>query len=239
MRINDSLLVESPELCLARAANDKSIPFVKIVELGCELCGTYQFDAYPAPHLRKRNPLATLQSIEAFLGNSSEIYGSKRLRNALKYILENSASPMETALALHLSLPQRLGGTGLGAPILNQRISLSKKDLAIANKSYYICDLFWPSRLIVEYDSNAWHTGAERIESDAKRRNALEAKGFRVVTVTKNQLASADEMAKIEQTLFRHLGKRQRTTVANYQEKRSRLRSMLLSPWINDQNYWQ
>lgn len=83
--------------------------------------------------------------------------------------------------------------------------------------------------MAVEYDSDAYHTGAERIASDASRRNALSYLGNAVVTVTRAQVLDCDGMDKTARAIAKLLGKRLRFDDRTWKPARLALRRELLS----------
>ena len=110
--------------------------------------------------------------------------GYQERRTATRYLLDGSASAMETLLALLLYLPNNLGGYGLKKPKLNYRVDAPASLRELADRSYCLCDLCWPeANLAVEYDSRLHHSEPGRQSSDARRRSTLIALGFTVITV--------------------------------------------------------
>lgn len=184
-RIDQTLLCTSPEFCFIQMANMTTIQ--ELIALGCELCSYYsiQHEGY----LESPNRTTHLK-LASFVRNNSSEHGIKAARRALGYIIGGARSPSETALALLASLPLSLGGYALPKPFLNRKIKLGDRARMAARKNYYRCDLLWPrANLALEYDSDAEHTGKERIASDSIRRNILQAeKGITVITVTNRQL---------------------------------------------------
>lgn len=62
---------------------------------------------------------------------------------------------------------------------LMQRVEVPKGDWRVAYGRQFRCDLLWPTAsLCVEYDSDMFHTGSQKIARDARRRNALASLGF-------------------------------------------------------------
>ena len=69
-------------------------------------------------------------------------------------------------------------------------------------------DLLWrPHDLILEYDSDAFHVGTEKLHADAIRRTQLQAAGYTVVTLTKGQLDDSEAFACVVDALRRGMGK--------------------------------
>lgn len=219
------LFVSSPELCFVQLATLLAFPL--LVECGYELCGTYGIQS--DEELISRAPLATISSMRKFIDNAPGLYGTKEAARALRYVAEKSASPMETKLAMFLSLPLRLGGYGLSLPRMNQRINFGEKARKTVLKKYFSCDLYWPeSKFAVEYESDRYHTGSERIARDSIRRNALDYLGIDVITTTRVQLYSCQEMDKVATVAAKHLGRRIRKTKRDWTGEKIRLRSQLL-----------
>jgi len=155
--------------------------------------------------------------------------GQRNASRAVKYIDDGSASPMETILIMLLSLPQNLGGYGLSAPELNFRIDLGKIARKGSQKSYYVCDLYWPeSKLAVEYDSDKFHTGADHIAKDSMKRADLAAQGITVLTVTSRQIRNVFELDGFAKLVAAKLGIQLRYRNPEFPEAQYGLRKQLL-----------
>lgn len=97
------------------------------------------------------------------------------------------------------------------------------------NNGKFRCDLFWPdAKLALEYDSDMFHSGAEKINRDSARRSSLEALGVHVVSVTSRQVNNPAELDKLAHIVGNKLGKRLRISMQDAQRKRMLLRSNLL-----------
>jgi len=234
----NGLFVSSPELCFIQMARELSL--IKLIELGFELCGSYSLPVLSAGvaesgdlgnALKKHPPLTNHRKLTAFTARNRGERGAGRAARALRYIADGSASPMETILVMLLTLPYKLGGYCLPMPEMNARIRPAKSAKKSASKSYYSCDLFWPDlNVAAEYDSDAHHTGAERIASDSKRRNTLASIGIVVITVTKQQIKSVVETEKAASLLASNMGKRLRNNEnPKFLGARHELRRLLFS----------
>jgi very-short-patch-repair endonuclease len=83
---------------------------------------------------------------------------------------------------------QLLEVAGLGSPVRQHEIRADGRVVARV-------DLAYPDeKLVVEYDSDAWHTGVARRHRDAERRNRLRALGWTVLEVTPGQLRSPQQL---------------------------------------------
>lgn len=88
---------------------------------------------------------------------------------------------------------------------------------------------FWPdAKLALEYDSDMFHTGAEKINRDSARRSSLEAQGIHVVSVTSRQVNNPAELDKLARIVSGKLGKRLRITMEDAPRRRVLLRAGLL-----------
>jgi len=214
------------------------LPLVKLVELGYELCGSYSLPANAGealkPHFLGRGfsigqPLTCRKRLDTFIARMPGFRGRKKAMHALGFIAENSASPMETKLTMLLTFPFMLGGYGFPLPELNSRITPIRSAKLLTSKSFYACDLYWPDfNLAVEYDSDRFHTGPERISDDSKRRNSLTVVGVEVITVTWEQVRNTNELDKIAQSIGKGMERRLQPRDPSFPDKRRKLRDLLL-----------
>lgn len=185
--VGENAFAVSPALALIQLARD--LDLIDWLILAYEFCGTYTLDKSHPKGFRNRAPLTSAEQIAQAADQLPGLKGIKKVRRALKYLKDGSASPMETALAIALALPRRLNGLQLGAMELNVPIELGEKGRALYPRSACRCDFYYPSKKIaLEYDSNAWHGTEEQRDSDALRRVALTAEGIEVVPVVFEQV---------------------------------------------------
>jgi len=174
-------------------------------------------------------PLTSKKAIRAITDNMKGVNGQKKAQRSLRYIIERSASPMETILCMLLTLPHKIGGYGLPAPELNKRVYIKNAANSRSGKPYYLCDLFWPkAKLAVEYDSDSYHTGADRIASDSAKRFALDELGIHVITLTSRQIRNPAVFERITKQIARKLGKRLRYSNQQFKIVNRELRDLLL-----------
>lgn len=214
---------------------------VDAVCIGMELCGTYSrwcLDpeiadggddvafgkgrgcAFDLPPVLRANRLP------AFAERLSALRGSQGARTALRWVLDNSASPMETAVYLLLCLPKRLGGYGLPKPVLNPKLMVSNPD---GLKERYP-DMFWVGANIdVEYNSDAEHSGEWARYRDSKREVELTVANVKVLPLTRAQLMDSAEFDAFAQGLRRMLGVHARGYDAAWAFRRDELRRRLLA----------
>ena len=228
----NELEVSSPELCFLQMAGH--LPLAGLIELGYELCGTYSMPMEGDPNVPlrgfyQRQPMTNIKKLSNFAARLPGVKGQKNATYALRYILENSASPMETKLSIILTLPYRLGGFAFSKPKMNMHIVPSKTEERFSGKAYYTCDLFWPDHdLAVEYDSDLYHTGSTHIADDSKKRNTLTLMGITVITVTTQQFYNNSEFEKVVRVLAKRMGKRLEFKKPDFAAAHSKLRNQLL-----------
>lgn len=213
----------APPLCFVHMATLLSRP--KLIELGYELCGTYDLSN---GNLRACAPLTSVEQLTAYVDSLGPVNGKRKAAQALRSIANGAASPRETILAMLLHLPYRMGGYGLEMPLLNYRIDLGKRERRIAGKNYLVCDLYWPeAKLDLEYDGGD-HSDPEQMQKDSMRRDALVSMGITVITVTKWQLEDGGEMNAIAHAVAERLGKRLRYVDPEFTRANIALRKELL-----------
>lgn len=219
------------------------VDLIDAILIGMELCGSYSKwrlepnimkDPYylsPAEERACTFELPTaMQSnrVRAFVENQQGNRGARGARTALRWVIDNSASPIETAVYLLLCLPKRLGGYGLPKPILNPKLIISNPS---GSKERYP-DLFWSGANIdVEYNSDSKHSGEWTRYRDSKRAIELTVANIKVLPLTRAQLMKTTEFDAFAQGLRRMLGVRSRATDADWEYRRNELRRRLLSTW--------
>lgn len=214
VRIEQGLYSSSPELlflCMGRKLN-----VIELAELGFELCGWYGLpNSGDAPFgMASRNPLSSAEAISRFLRQNSSIPGSGRAEYAARHLIDGSASPMESKMALACVLPHNLGGYALPKPRLNHRIVLD-------SGSAFRVDAFWPKANIgLEYDSRQFHTGEDRNIRDSRKRNMLASAGVEIISVTPPELRDPLLFEGIARRVACALGSRMRIRTQDYPDRR-------------------
>lgn len=184
------------------------LPMHFLVELACELAGSYRKDSRDLRGMIDRAPVLTVERLKEFADAAEGMRGVKRARQACWYVAEGSASPMETTLYTLLCLGVRQGGAGLPKPELNARIDLPVEQRRLAKRDFLRADMLWrQQKLVVEYDSDLAHADSHALNCDASRRNALQAVGYTVVTVTKDQVFNWGQFCSLTAMLAGMLGK--------------------------------
>ena len=226
-RIGDGAYIVAPHYLFEQLA--PSLSLIELVCLGFELCGDYRLASNTERSFRQRAALGTPGLFRQLLERGPWTRGGEKALRALRFVCAQSASPMETVAAIPLALPCAYGGYGLPKPQMNYRISLSRNAQATSGRSYLVADICWPEfGICAEYQSTQFHTGADRIDADARRQTALEECGFSVFEITAQQALSAHGMDGIAHAIAKKMGRRIRPKAA-WEEKRRIMRKKLLA----------
>ena len=205
-KIDTGLFVSVPEFAFLQMASVLSIE--KLILLGYEMCGAY-CTVNSSGLSSNEFALTTPAKILRFAESSRPCKGRAKAIRACKHIVENSASPKESQLAMLLCLPYKLGGYNLPCPRMNHRIELSSEKQAILKKRFLVCDLYWPSgKVDIEYDSDEFHAVRERLIADARRRAMLESLGITSINVTSTQIHNALDFDDLARTTARLMHKK-------------------------------
>lgn len=239
--IGHGVCICTPQFAFMRHA--AQVGLVDAVCDGIELCGSYsrwriEPNQMGDPYYQKPPeakgctfdlpPVMTAKQLQAFVERLEGQQGAVGARAAMKWVLNSSASPMETAVYLLLCLPKRLGGYGLPKPTLNPKLIVRNPD---GTKERYP-DLFWHGANIdVEYNSDSEHSGEWSRYRDSKREIELTVANVKVLPLTRPQLMSAIEFDAFAQGLRRMLGIRARAAGLDWVFRRNELRRQLLSNW--------
>ena len=244
--IGDEVAVSSPEFCFFQMAGE--LPLVKLIELGLELCGTYSLPAIntyrPGVETKdeakyNRPQLTNIKALKSFTARMKGVNGYKKACRALRYIADGSASPVESILFMFLTLPHSLGGYALPLPVLNRRINMSGAADSKSLKSSYVCDLLWAKAgIAIEYDSDNYHAGKDRIANDAIKRLDLASVGILEITVTSRQLNSPLELEILAKLISRKVGKQLRYKPQKFNKASHDLRCDLLWPIKGAENFF-
>lgn len=240
-----SLYVVIPELAFLQAASFLSL--IDLILFGCELCGAYGISTTSSQTSQTSNenlrdsgtfahrPFTNTAKISRFIETISQDPHRRtpnihKAKKALESVLDNSASPRESALSLMITAKRSEGGYALPKPILNQKIPINRSARHLFPRSFYRCDLFWPdANLAVEYDSDKFHSGTDKISQDSSRRGALNLLGIDVITVTNRQVSHVSEMDRVARSIAKKLNHRIRTERRyDYSSRKLALQNRLL-----------
>lgn len=174
------------------------------------------------------SPLSSVSRLRRYLDRAGGAPGAAKAQWALSHVRDNSASPMESLLALRLALPCPAGGYGMPHPEMNGRVAIAQEASSRYGQRYRVCDLLWrKERVAVEYDSDAYHASVQKIAEDSARRSELMHAGISVLTMTSRlfyDYASFDAQAHV---LGKMLRRRDRSQVRDLDRRRRALHHKL------------
>lgn len=233
-RIGHEVFVACPELCFLEAAS--FLPFDMLVLYGMELCGTYA-RLSEGDICYKCKALTSQRKIKSYLQKSPGAYGVRKAQSAARYLLNGSASPRESILAAIMTLPQRLGGFGMPAPLLNYGIEVNLPSKANFGKKQILHgDIVWrDARLIVEYDG-AQHGIENNHISDKQRDHLMLEAGFDVVRFTDQSIRSGAELERLAKLINRRAHLHRKREYLQWSCKKQQTLDTLLfhsdPPWV-------
>lgn len=219
VRVTRDVWVESPELLFLDAS--RSMGQIELIRLGMELCSRYCVDRDELLVSMNSEPPTSKSKLTEYLGTIDTSYGIDKARTAVGKLMDGSASPWETAVALMLSLPTRMGGFELPKPKLNKSHPLSAVGKRLVGVSSLRPDMLWEKEgVAIEYDSDVFHTSTESLRRDSARRKALEASGLNVLTLRSRDFGDFKTLFDNVCVLRQRLGMRNRRSNPKVQTRR-------------------
>lgn len=193
-QLTPTVLLASPSFCLQGMSAGTGLVGATVSAM--EICGSYARSPWAKDGFFERPPLADLDELRAHF-EETHSYGAKQARRALSHVTVGSRSPMETVVVLFFTLPLKMGGCGLPAPLLNVRLEIPPDLRAAIKRPYVVVDLCWlDQRVILEYDSYRWHSTPAAVDSDSTRNEGLRDEGWMVRSVTSGILKN-DAMRRL------------------------------------------
>ena len=181
------VMIASPELCFLQAAAEMSLP--QLILLGFQMCARFIADTYSPTGQSAITPITSVAALKSYLTRVKRVKGIQNARRAVRFILDNSNSPMETLLGMMAVLPYFLGGYKLPRPYLNLEVALSREGANVFGRPTCSCDLTWTiEKVIIEYDSNLTHLSVNQHAQDKKKSTALSLSGYQLINATASQL---------------------------------------------------
>lgn len=217
VRVGEGVLVSTPEIIGFQMARICTVN--ELVLLLSELLGTYAIDRSAKRGMRLRHdPLTSREELERFLRKMGHGYGTRKMREALPLVSQDSSSPMESKLALRIRAPREMGGYQASFVSMNEEISLRpigerldelrvrKPDIVFLNPRRVLDG--GPRRFIgVSLDYNGEdHRSPEREREDGLRRIELLAHGIKAYEIFKCHYDDIGIMDSLMQAIARDVG---------------------------------
>lgn len=220
-KIRDGLFITSPELVFARMGN--IVSETCLAEIGTNLCGRYYVNHKTSKIEDRRSFLTTPKQLQQFAQKASDLRGARKAQKALRWVMPNSGSPMETKMALLFCSPLWRGGFAL--PFAHMNYDVSAGRLAnLAEQSKFCIDLAESTNHTgFEYDGEESHLDPSK---DKRRRNALQGMGWKVFVIDKEVLFNPDATIRAALQVAKHFGIRLRfpkTWSESYMQMRKEL----------------
>ena len=236
-KVQADAYVSSPEFLFLQMA--RVLDLIPLVELGMELCGTYRRESTDGQTTYDQPILTTPRRIARFLDEVGQAYGYRRARQALAYVVPNSASPLETIVYLLLCLPRRLGGYAFPTPKLNATIKLGKRGRQHTLRKSSVPDLYWKDAKIDLECHGKMHELEERRTEDSMRRKALERMDVEVVELTYDEVKDPKLFQATVKRLAKKLSLRLRSkNESHFTAHEEALRSQLFPGHIQAKQLW-
>ncbi len=202
--------------------------FARAVQVLSDFSGTYRF--VPGGEMRyQTKPIMSPSSFRDYLVDMDTGKGIMRAREVAKTAFAGSASPMETMLALILSLPVEMGGFGLPRPELNVEVPADPTMSELCSGDTFFADLSWPSCLLEYY---GWRDhmgmGPKKVGEDAARANSLVSLGHTVLHATFEQVRTYEGISLLARQVAHALGVQLQKPTELERIWRSRLLALLL-----------
>lgn len=205
--LDDVIVVSSPELCFLQIAQE--MPFCRLVEAANNLCGTYVKSESAEFGQKSRSPLTNVGSIERYLKQAAGMHGVKKAKSALQFAENHTHSPMESILTVIARLPIFRGGYALRKMEINGIVLLSPEGAKLFGKETCCCDMVWEElKVVLEYDSNLTHLKKSQHFRDKRKYTALTMSGYKVISITAEQISSFRSVEETFQSIRKVLGMR-------------------------------
>lgn len=231
-------MAERLRLAMKRGLLTREAAFSRLMALSSELCGTYARDpanpvggecAWKVASLCKTNELR--DSLEA----TSGVRGVVEARRVASLVIEGSASPTESLLAMVMSLPAELGGVPMPAFLHNKELAWPGDVRQLVNHQTMTPDFYWPRHAVaLEYDG-AVHEDRKNVREDHRRQQDYAICDIVLVTSQADDVRSAHALERLMRLVALKLAAGEepdfmlRVELALQDESASRMRTMLLS----------
>ena len=222
VKVSPEFAIAGPELLFIDAV--ATMPLPRALLFGMEICGTYTLrQSFPSAErpVYQIEPATSVAKIAEVieLCRGSRIRGIDAARDALPFLMDNAASPMESVLALMLRLPLSRGGIGMGSPQLNPQVPVNEELRKFTSAELFHPDIYFKDYAIdLEYESEEFHPDlgdwdaldadsreaiANKAKEDKQRMRIIQSLGIRVFQVTYDDFKSDQALdLLIEQLLL-------------------------------------
>lgn len=243
MRIESGVYCTSPAFTALLCSRGKSL--AEVLMLLSELLGTYSLPVHEPEGLDATSPTigtdqahykcdhaTTLKELRS-LAKWAKSSDFSTFRTAVKIVLPNAASPMESVIANMLVAPMRYGGFACGklpkgGIKLNHRVEFTSEAVILSSGiPYAICDIYVPaSNADMEYNGIGHELENVRIH-DGNRNNGLKAMGITVYVLNRDQLKDVEALEGFARELYKAAGMRYQCRINGRRNLQMRFLSQL------------
>ena len=218
IELRNGLYVAAPELVFSRLACGHSE--ASCAEMGMNLCARYYLGLQQSQIHERTGFLTTPEKLNDYIARAGSLRGCRKAEKALRWVLSNSGSPMETKMSLLFRLPLGRGGFGLPFDAMNYDIR-SRRNTRLCEQKLYCIDMVARKYYVgLEYDGHEYHLD---VVKDIRRRNALLAMGWEIFPLDKTILNDADATEKLGYQVAKRMGirlQKQKSWEAKYAQLR-------------------
>lgn len=220
IKVEKTFWTTGPELTLIELCADVNLNDLELIQIFYELCGTYVLDNSWDGLTNTDIALTSSSKVARLIASIHRVAGIARARKLIKYVHDGSNSPMETALAMLVSLPTRMGGLGLGPIAMNHPV-------ATPVGLRHVDIVFPKHRVGLEYQGKQFHS-IEQAGRDARRQNKIVGSGYTILNVWYDDLVIDHLFQQFVTDLFRALEHRQRIRAQGFDTSQKLLRMQLM-----------
>ena len=205
---------------------------IELARLAYEMCGTYGLTPWAAEGVaHDLQPLTSVSELRAYATTLAalRVRGAAKMLDVLEIVADGSNSPRETDLAIFLSTSRAKGGAGLRGFRLNERMRLGGAIGQRYGQGEVVPDFLWKG-VVVEYDSDEWHSTAAAKRRDERKRRIYGAMGLECLTMTSDIPRSNQKLGAFVDDLERALGVRRGPLSVRMSTAREELRERLFGP---------
>lgn len=226
IRLDSGVFIVDICLCALQAATDLS--FRELVEYYYELCGSYTILYGTKSEYRERNPLTTAEELSRFFKHSKGVKGAAKARRAIAYVRNGCRSPLETAFVMTLVLPKSEGGLGIRNFQTDHHVAITLRARDLTRRESVFFDAYLPrSKTDIEYNG-FMHDTFEQQTIDEERKNALQAMGYRVITVNRHSFFDPASFKRVMTAICRAEGIRPSSFPTGFPVLQEQLRRFVL-----------
>jgi hypothetical protein len=178
-----------------------------------------------------RPPIATIDELEDMVAKSESRCGRRALEEAIRLVKPFASSPFETQAGVLLGFSRRRGGEGFDDFSFNEKVELTPQARLLGQRSFCLCDLYWPDGLDVECQSATFHDNQDSYISDADRISALSLVGVTVLPLTYAQLRDVERFDAFADAVARVLDRRHGEKTPLQATATQRLRKEVFVNW--------